>query len=305
MKQLGKGYDEMTKAAVVEVANIVGVILGFSVIFLCFLFAILLVRYYIRKHNRKLTIEILMTCTWVVLLAYGCMLLSMHFSVDSFHIYYDIGAYYALSIGRYTGFCLNSLTNFLKINQTISQQYICLIFIISLIFSLFVISYSFIELIQDKSIVTNIFVTLAVCISIVNVFYMELVLFPEMALPLSVNNLFTAFSVHYAARSKHQIVYLLLNALFAFWIIGNYQAYVGILVIFWMTEFLIKYKQDPKKAFRNSVIYVSLAGALSILDVLITNLTIKYQITGDSGRGGVNLIFKQFRKISLDYCNTI
>ena len=63
----------------------------------------------------------------VFLIGYGCMIISDHYSVDSFNLVYDMGPYWQMQIGRYVNCGVILLAEQMGINQVIMQRFFMVI----------------------------------------------------------------------------------------------------------------------------------------------------------------------------------
>lgn len=246
----------------------------------------------IRLHSALTLFYSGLTASSIVFLGYGCLIITKHFSVDSFNEYYDIAPFFALSIGRYINSGVNLiLSGICHINQTIQQQPLIFMWCLSLIFFIWGLSLRVVDCIKQSGVKTLIIITAIIAIGMVNPYMMELILFPEMASPLAVANvsgycaIFSFSEFMQEEKIGKKIVDSIICALMFLIVIGTYQEYLGILVSTIIILILL-YKKNNGIAQLKWIAALLLYGAsASVFNVWIVFYLRKIKIIGNTGRG--------------------
>lgn len=218
-------------------------------------------------------------------ISYWGLVSSNHYSVDSFNLCYDMGPYWCMMLGRY--FNCGTILWAIKfgLNQVVSQRIFMAAWILTLTVSVWIIEEAFCKLLNYKGLKGYI-VAITVSFSFVNVFTMELMLFPEMAMVFIFSNLSIGILVYLAVSDRNWIVKWLLFIWFTFVALGSYQSYIGIIEAFVLVALFVKYNDEIKLRYLNSAIALVLGGIVSMANVLIVKVMIHLNLIADSGRGG-------------------
>lgn len=236
----------------------------------------------------------------LVLMGYGCMAASNHYSVDSFNLVYDMIPEWHLSLGRYTNVAIIILAEKLGINQVISQRLFMGIWIVTLVIMIIMIATALAKRMNCVNKQKFCFILMAVSLSFVNVFGMELMLFPEMAMVFFIGNLTLGLSIAAALSDMRSWVKWGVSAFFLIISIGNYQSYIGIYEAFVLFGLFMKWKNIPGKRYKESAIALFLGGLISIFNVIIVKVVIALEIVFDSTRGAslsLQVILNNLRNI--------
>lgn len=217
-------------------------------------------------------------------LAYGCMVWSKHYSVDSFNVMYDMSPFWHMQLGRYTNCGTILWAQFLGLNQVISQQLFMMLWIIVLATTMWVIYYSIMDLSGPMTLTGKLLTAGAVVLSFVNVFTMELMLFPEMAMVLLLGNLALGLSVR-SALEENDWKKWVASAVSLSIALGCYQSYIGVYEAFVLAGIYLKFREQPKKRYQQSVIALMVGGGVSLFNVVLVKVLLKAGFIADSGRG--------------------
>lgn len=240
------------------------------------------------SKNQKRWLAVFSCVLFLTTVTYACLVFRLHFSVDSYKVIYDQAAYWYLQCGRYTDFLLTLVMEHFSLNPVIDQRLFMVPFILSVAFSATAITHLFFNLGGGNWNFIRVLI-LAACSSIafLNVFYMELILFPEMALFLTVGNIALVFSIRllFSNRKASKIISLALLLI----ALGAYQSYVGFYMAFCFMGAWLVYAKDhqAKKLVRTSGLSLLFAGFGSVFNVLLVKLLIQFGVIADSGRGAV------------------
>lgn len=218
------------------------------------------------------------------LLAYGCMIWSKHYSVDSFNVLYDMGAFWHMQLGRYTTCGVILWAEHFGINQVISQQIFMMLWVVVLAVMMWLIYCGIMESAQRKTIHSR-WIVVAILLSFLNVFAMELMLFPEMAMVLLLGNMGLGLSIRFALSDIQNTKRWALSAFFLLIALGCYQSYIGIFEAFVLTGIFLKWKTNWKKRYVESLIALGIGGAASIFNIVLVKFLIKLGFIVDVGRG--------------------
>lgn len=221
----------------------------------------------------------------VIVLGYGCMVMSKHYSVDSFNLIFDMSPYWHMQLGRYVNCGSILIALHFGINQVISQQIFFAVWIITLASMLCVITDAIKKYIFNLDRKKQIVLTLAVSLAFLNVFAMELMLFPEMAMVFIIGNLALGFAVWYALEDGKAVKKWGLCIAFLVISIGSYQSYIGIFEAFTLIGIFLKWNENIKKRYQQSAVALLTGGGVSVFNVLLTKVLIKCGYIADSGRG--------------------
>lgn len=195
----------------------------------------------------------------ILLAGYLCLVLRKHFCVDSFAIYWDMAPFHSATEGRYIKtavaiFCMRT-----GLNQIVYQQLFFAIWIPVTSITIMMVSDSIIKYTDRKY---EFAITAAVALFTVNTFYMELLLFPEVALENTFTNLLFGVTIYVALSENKRVIRWPIVALLMFMTSTGYQCYMPVIVIWVITGAAVKYKDNPKEKYTEAI-YIVAAGIVS------------------------------------------
>lgn len=216
---------------------------------------------------------------------YSCLTVADYFSVDSFNIVFDPAPYWNFMNGRYlnTGIILASLR--LGLDQIFDQKIFLILWIVSTAITCSIVAKSLLQYLAFNY-KTVIITTAAVAISFVNVFMMELLLFPEMAMVLMIGSLCLGLAIYFSLMNCHnKLVVWAISAFFLLAALGSYQSYIAIYITFVCAGFWLKGKNSIKQILVNVGLSLIIGGVASLINVLLLKTLVLKGILADSGRG--------------------
>lgn len=223
-------------------------------------------------------------------LIFFCLLWRNHFSTDSYLVRDYIAPFWHLSLDRYTSFALYKLTDALGIGTLDSQRILLVFWIVACAAATYAVTTAFYSLCKPAATKTGelalkLLLAAAASLSWLNVFHMDLILFPELALSDAAGIAATGFSVK--LFFKKGAVAKLASALLLYLALGTYQSFIGIyvaLVLFGsFTHYLTD--KDYEAALKRGGIACVSAGFGAILNVGLVKILRALNIIGNSGRG--------------------
>lgn len=221
----------------------------------------------------------------LVMSGYGCMVISDHYSVDSFNLLFDTSAYWYLQIGRYMNCGILLIAEKWNLNQVIVQKESMFLWCLSVIFMIMMISISLAKNIIQLSIKKFLLLITTVSLSVINVFTMELMLFPETAMVLIFGNLSLGLSIFVALSESSRKRKWLLCSIYLLAALGSYQSYIGIFGAFSFIGLYLKWRDDRKRRYMEIGIAVLVGGIVSFFNVLLVKLLVIVGLIVDVGRG--------------------
>lgn len=241
----------------------------------------------LRVSRRDVLIVFGVTLVFVAL-AYSGMIERLHFSVDSYKAIFDQAAFWYLQTGRYINCFIILGMEAVGFNAVLDQRLFLVLLIISIAISIVVLASVFARLrTEDTSIWRFLLFSACIAIAFVNVFYMELILFPEMACFLAVGNVALSFSVYtfFFRGWGYKLVSLLLLLV----ALGTYQSYIGFYIAFCFVGSWLLYRQDGNiRRLASRIGQVLLfSGIGSVFNIVLVKFCIAAGIIVDSGRGAV------------------
>ena len=267
------------------------VITALAVVLVC-AYSIYIVWRELRLHSTLTLLYSGLLAGSIVFLGYGCLIITKHFSVDSFNEYYDIAPFFALSIGRYINSGVNLiLSDIFHINQTMQQQPLIFMWCLSLIFFILGLSLKIADCMKQSGVRTLILIIAIIAIGMVNPFMMELILFPEMASPLTVANvsgccaIFSFSEFMQEEKIRKRIADSIICTLMFLIVIGTYQEYLGILVSAIIVLILVDKKNDGIAQLKWIVVVLVYGAGASVFNVWIVSYLRRKEIIGNTGRG--------------------
>lgn len=237
------------------------------------------------RKEKKEVIKDFLFVFLIMLLGYGCLIWSKHYSVDSFNILYDMSPYWQMQIGRYMNCGSILLAQIIGTNQVIYQQLFMVLWLITLS--------AFVLMIGDriKNNIPNLDdlryknILLFVAMSFLNVFTMELMLFTETAMVFILGNLTLGLSIWVALSDKKYVIRWSWCTIFLIASIGTYQSYIGIFETFVLIGIFLKWNDNRRKRYKESFTALAIGGIVSAFNVILTKNLIAIGLIDDSGRG--------------------
>lgn len=220
-------------------------------------------------------------------LVYG-MLIKSHYSSDTYKILAvsNNSADIHLRDGRYLSALVYKLLGIINVNVALYQSILVIIFMISTaIIASILISYICTIIDCDETDkIKKIIIQLGVLIGLNNVFILEWYLFPECMLFYAISLSCAVLGAIMLAKGFRYS--WLISFILVFVSLGTYQASLGFYVIIFSMLILIKFNfKLSKAAFMQLVLGLSISGANSILNVLITKGLITLKIMPPTDRG--------------------
>lgn len=238
-----------------------------------------------RYEVKKDFIYMFLATFLLIFMGYGCMVASNHYSVDSFNLLFDMIPEWHLSLGRYTNTGIIILAEKAGVNQVVSQRFFMGIWIVALTAMIIMIAESFAKFMENVDKKKFCFILMAVSLSFLNVFGMELMLFPEMAMVFMLGNLTLGLSIRVVLSDMQIWKKWILTVFFLMISIGNYQSYIGIFEAFSLFGLFIKWKSKPVNRYKESIGALFVGGFISILNVIIVKVVVALGLVADSNRG--------------------
>lgn len=210
--------------------------------------------------NKKESYKFVMINLVIIGLVY-CGLLHIHYATDTYNNIYNLNTNWQLSVGRYSIYILQTLFNLLGISLIKYQQ-------IFMLLSIFILSVSLIcmfELIKRINInkeVNGRVIWLSLLLSIINVYILELFLFPEYSFYNSLGILTCICSICYLFKNK--MLSYFFSFIFLVISLGFYQENISIFVISSLFLILQKREITYKNIFKIGCI-VSLSAIFNII----------------------------------------
>lgn len=236
----------------------------------------------------------------IVLSGFGCLIISNHYSVDSYNLIFDMSPYWHLQLGRYINCSEIILALQFGLNQVLQQRLFAIVWIICLIITIFIIDESFQNIFCHQSIIRKIIITLSVILAFTNVFSMEFVLFPEMMMVNILGTLSLGLSIWISLEDfsfKKRWTIALIFLLIA---LGNYQSYIGIFESFVLIGILFKFHTNQKRRYLELTFALFIGGIASIFNIVLVKILLYFGIIVDSGRGAalqLSIVLENIKKI--------
>lgn len=253
---------------------------------LCFVHTVIFWRKLWQECKEKTDILFMvLTFGILLLIGYGCMMASDHYSVDSFNLIFDMGPYWHMQNGRYINCGVILLAQLTGMNQVVLQRIFIAIWIITLMQMMMMITVSVAKCLPNLNQKKYFLLMFIVSLSFLNVFAMELMLFPEMAMVFIPGNLALGLAIYVvlgdliAWKKWLFCIFYLLIAL------GSYQSYIGIFESFVLIGLFFKWKDNIKKRYMESIVALFLGGCMTMFNVVFSKILINASLIGDPGRG--------------------
>ena len=261
-----------------------------ALILLIFIYCIWGIYIFFRStnHNAIFPISRFLTILIVfiyLLIGYGCLVLSNHYSVDSFNLLFDMGPYWHLQLGRYLNCGIMLWAQAFSIHPVVSQRFFAALWILSATFSTYIISAAFHKIFHPQKVGNSLLLTSAISLTFINVFMMELALFPEILMVNTIGLLTLSLSIWFALSDFSPAKKW--GCTFAFLVIalGNYQSYIGIFEAFSLIGIVFKFSTESYSRRKNLFFSLLVGGGASIVNILIVKILISLGVIVDSGRG--------------------
>lgn len=222
---------------------------------------------------------------FVALLCYGKLVTSMHFSVDSYNLLFDMSPYYQMQIGRFLSGGIILCAIHAGINQVVSQQFFMFIWIITLTLETIMIGETLGTYIAGIRGIKKGLLYAAIGCTFFNVFMMDLMLFTEMAMVLFLSNLTLALAIRYAIVAGERKGLWLLSLAFLSVSLSSYQAYITVFEVFVLLGIFVRYEDDLKRRYVFAVLSLFLGALAAIGNIAFTKILIRKGLLADSGRG--------------------
>lgn len=230
--------------------------------------------------------KIILMILGMVSCAYACLVISMHYSVDSFNLIYDTGAYWHMQLGRYLNCGEILWEELLGLNPVTDQRFFAILWIVSLSISIYVVNDAMNTVFNgDSDKWKQLAVLAAVSLSFINIFMMEFVLFPEMMAFNIYGVIALSLAIWFALRNKGFLKRWLLAFLFLMIALGNYQSYIGVFEAFVLVGFFFSWRGKQKEKYKNLSMSLIVGGLASAINVILVKVLVAYNILSDSGRG--------------------
>lgn len=237
------------------------------------------------KNGKQKLCAAFLLCIVVVSMGYGCLIVSNHYSVDSFNLVWDMGPFWHMQIGRYVNCSMILLAQLFGWNQVLQQNMFLLFWMITLVVMIMMIAISLAKCLQIKKSIEFFIIILVVTVAFLNVNFMEFMLFPEMAMVLIFGNLALGLSINFAIGDFVGRKKWLLSSIFLLIAIGNYQSYIGVFESFVLIGLFFKWRNDKRKYVKESFFMLLLGASVSVFNVFLVKFLMYIGIIVDSGRG--------------------
>ncbi|MCR4788547.1 MAG: glucosyltransferase domain-containing protein [Lachnospiraceae bacterium] len=191
-----------------------------------------------------------------------CLILKKHYGVDSFAIYADPAPFHPIAEGRYLKATVSMFFLRTGINQIEMQQVCFTIWLIFTCISCRMISSSVIKALKINDRSKKMILTAITSLIFINTFYMELTLFPEVALENALSNLVFGAGIFVMLSDLKRIVRWPLAFILLFGMTTGYQLYMPMFVVITLMASGIKYIDEVKKRY-SEAIFILIAGASS------------------------------------------
>lgn len=232
----------------------------------------------VNRSNLTRIVLIVFVCS----IAYGSLILTNHYSVDSFNLVFDLSPYWYLQIGRYLNCGLFLIIEKLGINPVLSQHTFSVLWFILLCLTIFILSCT-IQVMLDCN--NEFAVVCSTMITFLNVFMMELMLFPEVFLSNGIGLVALSLSIYFTLSSPKSPKKKLTSFVLLVIALGNYQSYIGIFESFALVYIFLKYKNNQTQRYKEYLYTLFIGGFASIFNVILVKILVFFNIIADSGRG--------------------
>ncbi|WP_460023194.1 glucosyltransferase domain-containing protein [Lactovum odontotermitis] len=205
-------------------------------------------------------------------LAVFSIFLKMHYSIDSYDVYFSKSSLIQLNNSRYVNYLIDKILHFVGVNTVSSQGIFTLFFIISIAWCaarLSNFSLQLLKTIGKVDIKTDVIVNVIVAISFVNVFMTEWFLFPEIMLYYAIAIVCSVESC-IALYEKRYIISFVLLLLSLF----SYQAAMPIFTVYYLFFVFLSHrfvlsKNSVKDVLNGLVLTLSTVSAFLIVQKFV------------------------------------
>ena len=224
-------------------------------------------------------------CLSISTVTYACFVLSKHYSVDSFNLIFDPGAYWHMQLGRYLNCGELLLQELFHLHPVIHQQFFAVFWILSVAIAVCVINDAMVRAFKPDAMLMEFVILASTALSFINVFFMEFVLFPEI-MGLNVFGVIAlALAIWFALRRKKFWIRWGISFVFLMIALGNYQSYLGIYETFVLMGTFFLWKDYRKEKYINLLMVLLAGGGASFINVIFVKALVSSHILSDSGRG--------------------
>lgn len=236
----------------------------------------------------------------IVLSGYGCMVVSNHYSVDSFNLVYDMSPFWHMQLGRYLNCGVILIALKFGVNQVLMQRLFFVLWIITLVLMLVMIATGIAKCMRKIDACRFIIIMMAVSLSFLNVFTMEFMLFSEMAMVCTAGNLALGLAVYIPLSGENTWKQWTACLLFLLIAMGNYQSYVGVFEAFVLTGLFLRWRDERAVRYRQSFVALCIGGGASVFNILLVKVMLKMNLIADAGRGAsfdIDIIVENLKKL--------
>ena len=216
-------------------------------------------------EKKNIFFTILIGSIIVALFTYG-IFIRMHYSVDTYSVFFEDNANIQLLNSRYLNFVIGSLLINLGINPVIYQCLFTVILILSLSWCMVRTTYCVDAIINfNNDSILRVIIWLIVSVAFINVFVLEWFLYPEITLYYSIAILF-AVEAAMIIRKNQTLKNYILAFCFLMIALFSYQAVMPVFIIVYLTYVVIDHDiQYKMKAIFGGI----LVGALGSIFLII------------------------------------
>ncbi len=235
-------------------------------------------------NNRKL--KFILMSLGVATCAYACMAMSMHYSVDSFNLIDDPGAYWHMQLGRYLNCGEILWEELLGLNPVIDQCFFAILWIVSVAISIYIVNDAIGTIFNPNDYIwKEVIIWTSVSLAFINICMMEFVLFPEVMAFNGFGVIALSLAIWFALQKKGFSSRWFLTFVFVMIALGNYQSYIGIFEAFVLIGSFFLWCDEGSKKYSNLCMSLAVGGIASIINVILVKMLVAFNILGDSGRG--------------------
>lgn len=255
-----------------------------------------------KKGAYTFTYLVLAMISAVCILGYSLLLFSDHASIDAMNLINNMDPMWHLMLGRYTNCATLELAKRIGMHQVTDQHIFLCIWLVTLIAEIFIIGTAIVKRLNLDTKLKNASVYLIVSVAFVNVFYNELMLFPEMAMTFIFTNLSLALAIYFALSDLKFVIKWAASTVFLLISIGAYQSFIGIYVAFVLIGIFFKYKDQIKQRYIQSITSLVIGAGSCVFNLVFMSALIKTGVMSYSGRGAtssIGLILNNIKSIIL------
>lgn len=210
--------------------------------------------------------------------------LNMHFSLDSYAVYFDMDAPNQLRQSRFMNYIFIRLFELMGINTCRSQVLLTFIFMLMSALSASIITNILDKSFNGLSIKKYIAVDFAVLITFVNVFILEWYLYPEITLFYGLSLVFSVLALLILYKNTG-FLSCLISGVCVFISLNFYQASMPLFVVYGLMIVAVKNKLTINyKSFKETVSVILVGGVSSVFMLIVQKIAISVGITGGGDR---------------------